>query len=289
MNPYPIDIVGLKDKVALISGGGGGIGRSIAEAYSALGMRIAVLEIDPVRADALSKVLTAGGGDFLVSVGDATQSADVGRIMDAIHDRFGRLNVLVNNVGDHLRSQGSFVDSTEEQWEALYQINLRHMFLVTRAAIPLLRKAQGEASIINVSTIEAFRGIPLLAVYGAFKAAITGFTQCLAVELGPEGIRVNAIAPESTNTAQIRGTRGVPAENQEYIARWFPIGRFGEPGDCAGAAVYLASTRLAGWVSGTTLHVDGGALAAGAWLQLPHGGWTHLPIIARDGYSPSGS
>ena len=78
----------------------------------------------------------------------------------------------------------------------------------------------------------------------------------------------------------------MPPENKDYLARWFPIGRFGEPEDSAGAAIYLASNRLSGWVTGTTIHVDGGALAAGAWLQLPDGGWTHIPVIECDGYTP---
>jgi len=282
--PNQTDFIGLAGKVALITGGGGGIGRAIAESFGALGMKVAVLEANATNADAVRQSLAAVGVDALVEVADATRRADVERVLQAVDIRFGQLDVLVNNVGDYLRSNSPFADSTEEQWDALYQINLRHMFLVTRAAIPLLRKAAGGRSIINVSTIEAFRGIPNLVAYGAFKGAVTGFTQSLAVELGPENIRVNAIAPESTNTAQIRGTGGVPAENRDSIARWFPIGRFGEPADCAGAAVYLASERLSGWVSGTTIHVDGGALAAGAWLQLPEGGWTHLPIIDRDGY-----
>jgi NAD(P)-dependent dehydrogenase (short-subunit alcohol dehydrogenase family) len=159
------------------------------------------------------------------------------------------------------------------------------MFHVTKAAIPLMRRSGG-GSIVNVSTFEAFRGIPMTVVYAAFKTAITGFTQSLAVELGADNIRVNAVAPETTNSAQIVATPRVPPENRDYLKRWFPIGRFGEGADSAGAALFLASERLSGWVSGTTIHVDGGALAAGAWMRLPDGkNFTHLPIIAADGYT----
>ena len=150
-------------------------------------------------------------------------------------------------------------------------MNLLHIFRVTREAIPLMRRSGAGGSIVNVSTIEAFRGIPTVVVYSAFKAAITGFTQSLAVELGADSIRVNAVAPETTNTAQIVATPRVPPENRDYISRWFPIGRFGEASDSAGAVLFLASDRLSGWVSGTTVHVDGGALAAGAWMRLPDG------------------
>jgi NAD(P)-dependent dehydrogenase (short-subunit alcohol dehydrogenase family) len=230
--------------------------------------------------------LAHASAEALVIEGDADDVGLVEGAIDQIRDRFGRLDVLVNNVGDFLMVRDAFGDTTQEQWDRLYRVNLRNLFVVTRAAIPLLRLAGG-GSIINISTIEAFRGIPRHTIYAAFKTAITGFTQSLAVELGPEHIRVNAIAPETTNSEQVKATERVPPENQPYIARWFPIGRFGEPADTASAAVFLASDALSGWVSGTTIHVDGGALAAGAWLRLPEGGWTHLPIIDRDGYEPA--
>jgi 3-oxoacyl-[acyl-carrier protein] reductase len=275
-------LVGLTGKVALVTGGGAGIGRSIAECFAAFGARVAVIEIDPARAGAIGESL---GPDGLVITGDADDTDGVAAAMTAIDARFGRLDIVVNNVGDFLMIRDRFGDTTEEQWDALYRVNLRNMFVVTRAAIPLLRKAGG-GGIINISTIEAFRGIPNHAVYAAFKAAITGFTQSLAVELGPENIRVNAIAPETTNSEQVKATSRVPAANKEHLARWFPIGRFGEPQDSAGAALFLASDALSGWVSGTTIHVDGGALAAGSWLRMADGRWTHLPIIDRDGYTP---
>jgi NAD(P)-dependent dehydrogenase (short-subunit alcohol dehydrogenase family) len=207
--------------------------------------------------------------------------------MAAVENRFGRLDVLVNNVGDYLGIKKPFEETTEQEWEALYGVNLLHMFRVTKAAIPLMRRSGEGGSIINVSTVEAFRGIPLTVVYAAFKTAITGFTQSLAVELGTDGIRVNAVAPETTNTAQIVATPRVPPENRDYLKRWFPIGRFGEGADSAGAALYLASDLLSGWVTGSTILVDGGALAAGAWMRLPDGkSFTHLPIIVADGYTP---
>ncbi len=275
-------LIGLTGKVALITGGGAGIGRSIAETFAAYGAKVAVIEIDGARADAVQAAL---GRDALVVTGDADNVETAAAAMAAVEARFGRLDIVVNNVGDFLMIRDRFGDTTEEQWDALYRVNLRNMFVVTRAAIPLMRKAGG-GSIVNVSTIEAFRGIPNHAVYAAFKAGITGFTQSLAVELGPEHIRVNAIAPETTNTEQVKATSRVPPQNMAHLPRWFPIGRFGEPSDCAGAALFLASDTLSGWVSGTTIHVDGGALAAGSWLRMADDRWTHLPIIDRDGYSP---
>ena len=280
-------ILGLAGKVALVTGGGAGIGRATVELFARAGMRVAVAEIVPERAADVRAALEAAGAESLVEVADVRQAEDVGRLMAAVENRFGRLDVLVNNVGDYLGIKKPFEETTEQEWEALYGVNLLHMFRVTKAAIPLMRRSGEGGSIINVSTVEAFRGIPLTVVYAAFKTAITGFTQSLAVELGTDGIRVNAVAPETTNTAQIVATPRVPPENRDYLKRWFPIGRFGEGADSAGAALYLASDLLSGWVTGSTILVDGGALAAGAWMRLPDGkSFTHLPIIVADGYTP---
>ncbi|MEO3388815.1 SDR family NAD(P)-dependent oxidoreductase [Mesorhizobium sp. CAU 1741] len=279
-------IFGLAGKVALVTGGGAGIGRASAELLAKAGMRVAVAEIDPARAADVREALEGAGCDCLVVEADVREHGDVEKLLDAVSSRFGRLDVLVNNVGDYLGFKGEFINSTEEEWQALYAVNLLHMFRVTKAVIPLMRGSGEGGSVVNLSTIEAFRGIPLTVVYSAFKAAITGFTQSLAVELGQHGIRVNAVAPETTNSAQIVATSRVPSENRENMKRWFPIGRFGEGSDSAGAVLYLASDRLSGWVSGSTIVVDGGALAAGAWMRMPDDNWTHLPVIESDGYTP---
>ncbi|MBT1158956.1 SDR family oxidoreductase [Aminobacter anthyllidis] len=281
--PDEISILGLAGKVALVTGGGAGIGRATAELYARAGMKVAVAEIEPVRAASVREAL---GSDHLVVEADVRKADDVARLIEAVRGRFGRLDVVVNNVGDYLGFKTPFEQSNEDEWHALYHVNLLHMFHVSKAAIPLMRASGPGGSIINVSTIEAFRGIPMTVVYSAFKAAVTGFTQSLAVELGQHGIRVNAIAPETTNSAQIVATPRVPPENLEHLKRWFPIGRFGEGSDSAGAALFLASDTLSGWVSGTTIHVDGGVLAAGAWMRMANDAWTHLPVIQADGYTP---
>lgn len=285
MTTGDVGLFGLAGKVALVTGGGAGIGRATAELFAKAGMRVAVVEVDPQRTASLRNDFNGTGGDHLVIRADVRDATEVSRAVDQVRERYGCLDVLVNNVGDYLGIKSEFAATTEDQWNALYAVNLLHVFHVTKAAIPLMRESGRGGSIINVSTIEAFRGIPLSAVYSAFKAAITGFTQSLAVELGQYGIRVNAVAPETTNSAQIVATARVPPENQEYLRRWFPIGRFGEGADSAGAALFLASDTLAGWVTGSTIVVDGGALAAGAWMRMTDGNWTHLPIIAADGYS----
>ncbi len=267
-------------RTALVSGGGAGIGRAIAERFTALGARVVVAEIDPQRAAEVNVGLGATGG--WASPTDVRDAGAVERLLRDVESRCGTLEILVNNVGDFLNVVKPFERTTEAEWDALYAVNLRHMFLVTRAAIPLLKRAAAGASIINLSTIEAFRGIPMTAVYAAFKAGVTGFTKSLALELGPHGIRVNAIAPETTETAQVQPSRFIAPQYREHTRRWIPLGRFGEPADAAGCAVFLASS-LSGWVTGTTIHLDGGALAAGGWYRTPDERWTNVPVVTDSG------
>ncbi len=275
-------MLNLEGKTALVTGGGAGMGRAIAEAFGQHGVKVAVAEIKPERAEAVKAALDAAHVDNMVEVADVRDRDQVAALAKKIEARYGGLDILVNNVGDFMGIVGTFADSTEEQWDTLYQINLKHIFIVTHAMLPLLRKSGKGASIINVSSIEAFRGIPGGVVYGAFKAGITGFTQSLAVELGPEGIRVNTIAPETTNTEQVQVTNWTNPKYMDHTERWIPLGRFGVPKDAAGCAVFLASD-LSAWVTGTTVHMDGGALAAAGWYRTPAGQWTNMPVIADKG------
>lgn len=280
-------MISMKDKIALVTGGGGGIGRAIAEAFGELGATVVVVEIDPARAQSVRAVLTGKGVPNLVLTADVQDRSQVKTVMAEVGEKFGRLNVLVNNVGDSLRVVKPFADTTEDEWDALYRINLHHVFLVTHAAIPLLRSGGPGGSIIGLSSIEGMRGYPMGAVYAAFKAGLINFTRSLACELGADDIRVNAIAPETTETEQIQIVKSVRPEHQDHMKRWFPLGRYGRPEDCAGAAVYLA-TDLSRWVTGETILVDGGALAQGGWRQMRDGRWTNSPIIdsAHRAYGP---
>ncbi len=272
-------MVTLKGKTALVTGGGGGIGRGIAEAFGSYGAQVVVAELKPERADAVRAALESAKVDHLVVQADVREEAQVNGLIKQIEDRFGKLNVLVNNVGT-ASTPKLFEETTNEDWDFEYQINLRHMFLVTRAAIPLMRKSGAGGSIINLSSIEAFRGIPMLTVYGAFKAGAIGFTQSLALELGHEGIRVNAIAPETTESEAIQPSKWIRPEDLGAIPSAIPLGRFGTPADAAGCAVFLASD-LSAWVTGTTIHLDGGALAAAGWHRLENGAWTNAPVISK--------
>ncbi|MEQ9464187.1 MAG: SDR family NAD(P)-dependent oxidoreductase [Haliea sp.] len=271
-------------KTVLVTGGGAGIGRAIAEAFGARGASLVVAELDPERCRELEAALAGQGVPALVSCTDVCDSAAVTALMRQVQDRFGGLDVLVNNVGDFLGIIKPFAACTDEDLERLYAVNLKHIFTVTRAAIPLLQARGKGGSIISISSIEAFRGIPMVTTYCAFKHAITGFTRSLALELGPDGIRVNAIAPETTETAQVRPSELIAPEHQAHTRRWIPLERFGTPEDAAGCALFLAS-ELSAWVTGTTINLDGGALAAAGWYRDPKDLWTNVPVVTGNGFN----
>jgi NAD(P)-dependent dehydrogenase (short-subunit alcohol dehydrogenase family) len=270
MGPGPL----LEGKVAVVTGGGGGIGRAVSETFAAHGARVVVAEQDEGRAVETVAAIEASGGQATACVVDVTDDDDVARLAaDA-----GAVDVLVNNVGHYVYPGADFADAPIEQWARLYEVNLRHVFAVTHALLPRMIGAGRGGSIVNVSTVEAFRGKPQSAVYAAFKAGVTQFTKSLALEVGVHGIRVNAIAPDLVQTLQVPYDRWVPDDQRHLIPTWVPIGRFGTPTDIAGVALFLASD-LSAFVTGTTVHADGGSLAAGGWFRSSHrDGWTNRPL-----------
>jgi NAD(P)-dependent dehydrogenase (short-subunit alcohol dehydrogenase family) len=273
-------------KTVLVTGGGAGIGRATALAFGKAGAQVVVAEINADRVRAVGEELKAQGTDALVLQADVTSEADVDKVAAGIDKRFGGLDVLVNNVGDYMGVIGAFADIKNDEIQKLYAVNLHQIFLVTRAMVPLLRRRAPGSSVISISSIEGFRGNPTGTVYGAFKAAVTGFTKSLALELAPEGIRVNLMAPETTHTPQLPINDILAPRFEEDKKRWIPLGRFGTPDDLAGGAMFLASP-YSSWVTGTTLHIDGGALAAGGWYRAPDGSWTNLPVIKGNAFVDS--
>jgi NAD(P)-dependent dehydrogenase (short-subunit alcohol dehydrogenase family) len=279
----PVAALDFTGRTVLVTGGGVGIGRGIAEAFVAAGASVVIAEIDPQRAADVAAALPTAR----VVVCDVLDRGTPALLAHRIAAETGRLDVLVNNVG-HFVHALPFAMLDEDQIDEILNVNLGQMLRMTRAMLPLLRAAAPGSSIINVTSIEAHRGIPYCTVYAAGKAGVAGFTKSLALELAPEGIRVNDIAPETTDTPQVALDVMIPPENRAHMDKWIPLGRFGKPSDCAGAALYLASS-LAEWVTGTVIHVDGGALAASGWMQTPTGEWTVVPMITGNGLKIPGA
>ena len=268
----------LVGKVAVVTGGGGGIGRAISETFAAHGAAVVVVDHDGDRAHETVAAIVAGQGTADAVVADV-QSDDIGAlVVGHALDTFGRVDVVVNNVGHFLFPGRPFVDTTEDEWHDLYAVNLRHVLRLTQAALrPMIDQGSG-GSIINLTTVEAFRGIPHHAVYAAFKAGVTQFGRSLALDVGHYGIRVNDIAPDVTHSLQLPYDRWLTPDDEARIPGWVPLGRLGQPRDVAGAALFLAS-ELGAFVTGTTIHCDGGTGAAGGWYRSGRDGrgWTNRP------------
>ena len=266
----------LAGKVAIVTGGGGGIGRGISERFASEGAAVVIAEIDDARARETQVAITGAGGRAVSVVADVRDPSVADTLVTTARDEFGRVDVLVNNVGHYGGARKAFHEQTDDEWDDLYRVNLGHVLTCTRAVLPVLLDQGDGGSIVNVSTIEAFRAIPTRAVYSAFKAGITGLTRSLAVEYGRHGIRVNAIAPDVTETLQVPYSRWLKPDDEQMIPAWVPVGRFGTPDDVAGIALFLAS-ELSSFVTGTTVHADGGTLAASGWFPTSEGGWTNRP------------
>ena len=189
----------LANRVAVVTGGGGGIGAATARLFAQHGAHVVIADIDTALGDQMADEITASGGSALAIVTDVRDAHQVAGLARSVLDRYGRADVLVNNVGHWLRHPGNFAETEPQLWDELYRINLHHVFVVTRAFLPAMID-QHTGSIVNVSSIEGLRGYPEDPVYAAFKAAVIGFTRSLAVQVGGDGVRVNAIAPDVTES-----------------------------------------------------------------------------------------
>ncbi|MEO3756982.1 SDR family oxidoreductase [Mycobacterium sp. B14F4] len=258
----------LDGRVAVVTGGGDGIGAGIARLFAAHGALVEVAEIDRDRAERITDEVTAAGGSIRGHVTDVTVDDDVARLAEAVLTRHGRVDVLVNNVGDY-RPLVPFHRSTPDSWQRMYDINLRHVLSVTRAFVPSMIDAH-RGSIVTVHSVEGMRGYPKDPVYGAMKAAAAHFTTCLAVDLGRRGIRVNGIGTDLAQTPQVDYLSGYE-DTAELWASWAPVGRVGWPEDQARVALFLASDQSA-FVTGHNIPVDGGTKAGGGWLFSPREG-----------------
>jgi NAD(P)-dependent dehydrogenase (short-subunit alcohol dehydrogenase family) len=255
----------LDGKVAVVTGGGDGIGGAISRLFAAHGAHVEIAEIDPARAEAAVSDIQGSGGSARAHIVDVTTEDGVGALARAVLGSHGGIDILVNNVGDY-RPLVRFRESSAESWSAMYQINLFHVFAVTHAFIESMIE-RGRGSIVNFHSVEGMRGYPGEPVYGAMKAAVAHFTTNLAAGMGRHGIRVNGIGPDLTQTPQVDYLTGFE-DHEDLWPSWAPVGRLGWPEDQARVALFLASD-LSGYVTGHNIPVDGGTKAGGGWFYSP--------------------
>jgi meso-butanediol dehydrogenase/(S,S)-butanediol dehydrogenase/diacetyl reductase len=269
----------LAERVAVVTGGGGGIGRATARLFALHGAHVVIAEVDGDRAERAAGEIATAGGSALAVVTDVREADQVAALARAVLDRYGRVDVLVNNVGHWLRHPGNFVDTDPGLWDELYRVNLHHVFLATHAFLPAMID-QHAGAIVNVSSVEGLRGYPEDPVYAAFKAAVIHFTRSVAVQVGRDGVRINAIAPDVTESLQVPYSQWLSAEEQTRWPQWVPVGRMGLPEDQARVILFLASD-LSAFVTGHTIPTDGGTGAAGGWFRSSSRAdreWTNRPI-----------
>ena len=261
MSIQPSDIR-LDGRVAIVTGGGAGIGRGIAAGFAAFGAKVAIWERNAEScAEAAAEIGALG---IPTDVRDASEvDAALARTSEAL----GTVSILVNNAGGVFASP--LLETSENGWDALYRANLRHVLLCTQRIARAMVAAKIGGSITNVTSIEGVRAAPGYAAYAAAKAGVINYTKTAALELAPHRIRVNALAPDITIT---EGMLSVALPGAEARFRHtVPMGRAGHVDEMAGAAVFLASD-LASYITGQTIHVDGGTHAAGGWYHHPETG-----------------
>jgi NAD(P)-dependent dehydrogenase (short-subunit alcohol dehydrogenase family) len=269
----------LNDRIAVVTGGGGGIGAATARLFAEHGAQVVIADIDAELAQLTAEQITASGGSAFAAATDVRDASQVADLARSVLERHGRVDVLVNNVGHWLRHPGNFVDTDPQLWDDLYRVNLHHVFLVTHAFLPAMIGRRSGA-IVNVASVEGLRGYPEDPVYAAFKAAVIHFTRSLAVQVGRDGVRVNAIGPDVTESLQVPYSQWLSAEEQAQWPQWVPVGRMGLPEDQARVILFLASD-LSAFVTGHTIPTDGGTGAAGGWFRStrrPDREWTNRPV-----------
>ena len=252
----------LEGKVALVTGGGSGIGRASALLFAAEGAAVAVLDLRGDSAKETVDQVTAVGGHALAVTADVTDAdAVTGAVTEAV-GTLGRLDIVYNNAG--IGSTGSVADAAEDDWDRCLAINAKGTYLVSRAAVPHL-EADGGGSIVNQGSVAALVGVANFAAYCAAKGAVVALTRSMAIDLAPRGIRVNVICPGTVFTPLMepmltaRGG-GDMAKGLALTVTKYPVGRLGTPEDIARVALFLASDEAA-FVTGSTFAADGGMTA----------------------------
>ena len=270
--------IDLLDRVAVVSGGGAGIGAGVSIELARCGADVVVADVDLAGAEKTVGMVEALGRRALAVACDVMDSDQVRSAISRANDDFGRIDIVVNNAGG-VRAT-AFLQQSERSWRRHIDLNLSSVLAATAAAAPIMVDGGRGGSIVNVASIEATRAAPGHAVYAACKAAVISLTRSMAVEFADHGIRVNAISPDLTRTPGTLGLIGdhgeLPEPSQEEqrrVARYVPAGRQGTVEECGRVVAFLCSP-LASYVTGVNVAVDGGTWASSGWLRSSTEGWT---------------
>jgi len=247
----------IKDKTVIVTGSGGGIGEGIAKRLAAEGARVIVNDINPAQGEKVTSDIVKAGGTASFFAADVTKSDEVKALVAAAVQRYGRLDVMVNNAGWTHRNRPA-LEVSEDEFDKCYAVNMKSIYLSTIHAVPVFR-AQGGGSFINIASTAGVRPRPGLTWYNGSKGAVITTSRSLAAELGPDNIRVNCINPvfnpDTGLSAEFAGGPVDEARRAKFLAS-IPLGRFSTALDVANAALYLASDEAA-FISGVCIEVDG--------------------------------
>ena len=242
----------LKDRVAIVTGGGRNIGEAVAQLFAAEGAKVAVVDLDRPRGERVAAAIKSAGGTAAAFVTDVSKSSEVAALVKAVVERFGRIDILVNNVA--VSDNKSIFDITEEDWDRVMNVTLKSQFLMSKhVAQQMLAQGSG-GTIVNVGSTSGWQGRPRAIAYSAAKGAIANFTRALAVQLAPHNIRVNAIVPNKIGSpvGKDEFDPSRPVQNM--------LKRPGQPDEAARAILFLASEESS-FIIGENLFVDGGTMA----------------------------
>lgn len=247
----------LAGKVAIVTGAGSGFGEGIARRFAEEGAKVVVNDIVEASANRVAREISAAGGVAVAIVGDVSRDADVGRLVESALKTYGRLDIVVNNAGTTHRNR-PMLEVGEDEYDRIYAVNVKALFLTAKHAVPHFRKAGG-GCFITIASTAGVRPRPGLTWYNGSKGAAIVTSRSMAAELGPDKIRVNVINPVIGETGLLEMFMGMPdtPENRKKFIATIPMGRMSKPLDIANAALYLASDEAA-FITGACLEVDGG-------------------------------
>lgn len=250
----------LENKRAIVTGGAGGIGRATSLLLASEGAKVAVVDLQQEAAEAVAKEIRTAGGEAIALTADVSSESDIERVVSAVVDTFGGVDVVFNNAGIIRRTTA--VETSVEEWDRVFGVNVRSIFLMCKHIVPIMA-ANGGGSIINTGSGWGLKGGGKAISYCASKGAVVNMTRALAIDHGPQGIRVNSVNPGDVNTGMLREeARQLGQDSDSFLAESAdrPLRRMGEPREIAAAVLWLASDESS-YVTGSALVVDGGGIA----------------------------